>query len=143
MLKQKLLFREKNMIKKISSHTVGLFLIGSIIACNSHEGELDGVWVSSKSHTLENVSKSMTLSDKHKAILGNLVGKMTHRIKGNVWTSTYDGIQSDSTFTITSKNENCYELLIESNKTVQACLYDDQLHLPSGIANVQEVFIKQ
>lgn len=131
------------MFKTNISSSAAIIFLTSAMACNSYEGELDGTWVSSKNRTMEEISNSMNLSNRHQSIVENLVGKMKHTIKGASWMSEYDGILTESEFIMLSKEDNCYELMFDKIKQTRACLYDNELHLPSGIDNVLEIFIKQ
>lgn len=117
-------------------------LLMSLLACNSNDGLLDGVWVSSKSRTLEEISKTMTLSERHRSIIGNFAGKLKHTVKGDTWLSEFEGQPTKSNFKVLSKDDNCYKLLIDNFQEIKACLYGDELHLPSGIDNILEVFVK-
>ena len=117
------------------------FLV-SLLACNNNEGQLDGTWVSSKSKTLEKVKNTMNLSDRHRSILGNMIGKMKHTIKDDKWESEHGGIITESNFKIQAIENDCYDVVINNIKNVRACLIEDELLLPSGIDNVLEVFIR-
>jgi len=130
------------MLKNVSLKIILTLSLVSLGACNKNDGLLDGIWVSSKSRTLEEISKTMNLSKRHLSIVGNLVGKMKHTIKEDSWISEYNGVISEAQFKVLSKTDNCYELLIDNSKKIIACLIGEELHLPSGVANVLEVFVR-
>ena len=76
---------------------------------------LEGTWRSNKEASLRQAAEA-GVSERRRALLGRLYGKMVFEIEDGVWKSTLDGEEFVGTYEVLKRDGDCYYLKTDDGK---------------------------